>query len=132
MKAGILAALAVCSTSAAAASYAWFDRPDAASADSHAAISNDVYVRGFGWAWGDLLLSPDPPAAGATLPPPGRQARDSQGRRDIVPWRQQDECGPPRHPRGKISMHLATGPKDAASGRFGDGTGARPPLGVVR
>jgi len=60
MTAGLLAAtvLAVFSTSAAAASYAWFDRPEAASANSHAAVSNDVYVRGFGWALGGTATIP--------------------------------------------------------------------------
>ncbi|WP_042880427.1 hypothetical protein [Cupriavidus necator] len=112
MKAGILAAaLAVCSGSAVAASYAWFDRPDEASANSHAAVSNDIYVRGWGWAWGELLMRPDAPAAPA--PQDGRQARDILDRRDAVPWRQQDENEAPRHPRGKISMNLAAAPADA-------------------
>lgn len=129
MKAGILAAtaLAVSSTGAMAASYAWFDRPDAASANSHAAVSNDVYVRGFGWAWGDLQLSPDTPS-GVAMPPPARQARDKPARGDIAPERQHDESGQPRQPRGKISMSLAAGPRDAASGK----AGARRPLAVVR
>ncbi|SCU74604.1 conserved exported hypothetical protein [Cupriavidus necator] len=129
MTAGMLAAtvLAVFSTSAAAASYAWFDRPETASADSHAAVSNDVYVRGFGWAWGELQLSPDTPS-GAATPTPGRQARDKPERGAIVPWRQHDENGPPRHPRGKLSMNLAAEPMDAASG----GSGARQPLAVAR
>ncbi len=129
MTAGILAAtvLAVFSTSAAAASYAWFDRPEAASANSHAVVSNDVYVRGFGWAWGELQLSPDT-SSGAAIPTPGRQARDKPERGAIVPWRQQIENGPPRHPRGKLSMNLAAEPMDAASG----GSGASQPLAVVR
>ncbi|AQV99121.1 hypothetical protein BJN34_35165 [Cupriavidus necator] len=131
MKAIMLAiALAVCSSGAAGASYAWFDRPDAASANSHAAVSNDVYVRGFGWAWGDLQLSPDTPG-GDALPPPARHARDSLRRHDIVPWRQPDESGP-RPARGKISMNLASGPADTASGGFAGGTGAGRPLRVVR
>ncbi|WP_354685375.1 hypothetical protein [Cupriavidus necator] len=114
MKAAILAAaLAVCSGGAVAASYAWFDRPEEASANSHAAVSNDSYVRGWGWAWGELRMRPDAPTTPA--PQPGRQARDSLDRRDAVPWRQQDE---PRHPRGKISMNLATGPA-AHAGRGG-------------
>ncbi|UIF91615.1 hypothetical protein [Cupriavidus sp. UYPR2.512] len=119
--------LAVFSTSAAAASYAWFDRPEAAGANSHSAVSNDVYVRGFGWAWGELRLSPDTPS-GAAMPTPGRQARDKPEHGAIVPWRQQDENGPPRHPRGKLGMNLAAEPMDAASG----GSGARHPLAVVR
>lgn len=126
MKAGILAAaLAVCSGSAVAASYAWFDRPDEASANSHAAVSNDIYVRGWGWAWGELLMRPDAPTAPA--PQDGRQARDILDRRDAVPSRHQDENEPPRHPRGKISMNLAAAPADAD-----DGAGAGRPHKTVR
>ncbi len=63
MKAGYLAAaLALFSSSALAASYAYFDRPDNASANSHAAVSSDIYVRGFGWAWGELQFKQDPGA----------------------------------------------------------------------
>ncbi len=132
MKAVMLAvALAVCSGGAAGASYAWFDRPDAASANSHAAVSNDVYVRGFGWAWGELQLSPDMPV-GDALPPPERHVRDSMRRRDIVPWRQPDESESPRPARGKISMNLASGSAQAPSGGFAGGTGAERPPGVVR
>lgn len=71
MTAGMLAAtvLAVFSSSAAAASYAWFDRPEAASANSHAAVSNDVYVRGFGWAWGNCSY----PRTHRPVPPCQRQ-----------------------------------------------------------
>jgi hypothetical protein len=136
MKAAMLATvLTVCSSGAAAASYAWFDRPDAADANSHAAVSNDIYVRGFGWAWGELQLGPD--TAGAEPPaPPARHARDSQRRHDLVPWRQQDECEPPRRARGKIGMNLATRPAPAASGGFAGGvaggTGASRPPRVVR
>ncbi|AGW95146.1 MULTISPECIES: hypothetical protein [Cupriavidus] len=116
MKAGIFAAaLAVCSGSAMAASYAWFDRPDEASANSHAAVSNDIYVRGWGWAWGELLMRPDAPTT-APAPQDGRQARDILDRRDAVPWRQHDENEPPRHPRGKISMNLAAADADGGAG----------------
>ncbi len=132
MKAVMLAvALAACSGGAAGASYAWFDRPDASNANSHAAVSNDVYVRGFGWAWGELQLCPDTPGADA-LPPTGRHAGDSLRRREIVPWRQPDESEPPRPARGKISMNLAAGHVDSASGGFAGGTGAGRPPRVVR
>ncbi|WP_432261502.1 hypothetical protein [Cupriavidus sp. TMH.W2] len=132
MKAVMLAvALAVCSSGAAGASYAWFDLPDAASANSHAAVSNDVYVRGFGWAWGELQLSPDTPV-GDALPQTERHARDSLRCRDVVPWRQPDESGLPRPARGKISMNLASGSAQAPTGGFAGGTGAARPLGVVR
>lgn len=128
MKAGLLAiALAVCSGSAVAASYAWFDRPDDASANSHAAVSNDIYVRGWGWAWGELRMRPDAPTVPAA-PQHGRQARDSLDRRDAVPWRQHDENEPPRHPRGKISMNLAAAPTDAAS----SGSGSTRPQKAMR
>ncbi len=106
MKAGYLAAaLALLSTSAAAASYAYFDRPGNASADSHAAVSNDVYVRGFGWAWGELQFKQDPGAA----TPSERQACDGLDRRDAAPGRHNNGGGnaQPRNTRGKISMNLA-------------------------
>ncbi|SOY65185.1 hypothetical protein [Cupriavidus taiwanensis] len=132
MKAAMLAtALAIGSGSAAAASYAWFDRPDAADANSHAAVSNDVYVRGFGWAWGELRRDPDTAGSDA-IAPPARQGRDSQRRRDIVPWQQQDACEPPRRTRGKISMNLASRPARSAGGGFAGGTGASRPPRVVR
>ncbi|WP_373375855.1 hypothetical protein [Cupriavidus nantongensis] len=121
MKAAMLAtALAIGSGSAAAASYAWFDRPDADDANSHAAVSHDVYVRGFGWAWGELRLDPDT-TGGETLAPRARHARDGQHRRDVVPGPAQDACEPPRRARGKISMNLATAPAQAAGGGFRDG-----------
>lgn len=106
MKAGLLvaAAVAVLSTSAIAGNYAYFDRPDEANANSHAAVSNDVYVRGFGWAWGDLRFKQDP----GTATPGERQARDSLDRRDTVPGQHNEENGPPRSPRGKISVNLAS------------------------
>ena len=103
MKAGYLAAaLALFSSSALAASYAYFDRPDNASANSHAAVSSDIYVRGFGWAWGELQFKQDPGAAA----PSERQARDGLDRRDAVPGRHNDGGGnaQPRNTRGKISM----------------------------
>lgn len=132
MKAPMLAtALALCSGSAAAASYAWFDRPDAADATSHAAVSNDVYVRSFGWAWGELHLSPDP-AGSEALAPPAQHACDGQRRRDIAPWPRQDAREPPRRVRGKISMNLATVPAPSAGGGFAGGTGALRPPRVVR
>ncbi|MCO4865410.1 hypothetical protein MKD38_27295 [Cupriavidus sp. WGlv3] len=136
MKAAMLAtALAIGSGSAAGASYAWFDRPDADDANSHAAVSHDVYVRGFGWAWGELRLDPDTTGS-ETLAPPARHARDGQRRRDIVPWPAQDACEPPRRARGKISMNLATVPTQATGGRFAggfaDGKWATRPPRVVR
>ncbi len=87
MKAGYLAAaLALFSSSALAASYAYFDRPDNPSANSHVAVSSDIYVRGFGWAWGELQFKQDPGAAA----PSERQARDGLDRRDAVPGRHND------------------------------------------
>ena len=138
MKAAMLAtALAIGSGSAAAASYAWFDRPDADDANSHAAVRHDGNVRGFGWAWGELRLDPDT-TGGEALAPPARHARDGQRRRDMVPWPAQDACEPPRRARGKISMNLATtpAPAQAYGGGFADGFAdgkwaARPPR-VVR
>ncbi|MBF6990482.1 MULTISPECIES: hypothetical protein [Cupriavidus] len=128
--AGVLAALAVFSAPAVAASYAWFDRPDDASANSHAAVSNDVYVRGFGWAWGELHMQQDtsPGAAAPAAPQGRRQARDYPDRRDAPPWLQRDDNGPPRTPRGKISMNLAAAPAD---GTIGGGTAGQPRV-VVR
>ncbi|NUO87615.1 MAG: hypothetical protein HOQ37_16100 [Cupriavidus sp.] len=128
-------ALAIGSGSAAAASYAWFDRPDADDANSHAAVSHDVYVRGFGWAWGELRLDPDTTGSEA-LAPPARHAREDQRRRDIVPWPAQDACEPPRRMRDKISMNFATAPAQAYGGGFAGGfadrTGAARPPRVVR
>lgn len=125
-----LAALAVFSAPAVAASYAWFDRPDDTSANSHAAVSNDVYVRGFGWAWGELRMQQDttPGAATPAAPQGGRQARDYPDRRDAPPWLQRDDNGPPRTPRGKISMNLAAAPADGTGG----GSEAGQPRAVVR
>ncbi|WP_011301445.1 hypothetical protein [Cupriavidus necator] len=126
MKAGYLvAALALCSTSALAASYAYFDRPDNASDNSHAAVSSDVYVRGFGWAWGDLQFKQDPGAA----TPNERQARDGLDRRDAAPGRHNDGGGnaPPR-PRGKISMNLAAAP---VAGTEAAGPVRTPPVPVA-
>ncbi|WP_236901356.1 hypothetical protein [Cupriavidus necator] len=132
MKAVVLAtALVACSGSAAAASYAWFDRSDAADANSHAAVSHDVYVRGFGWAWSELRLEPAA-ADSEALAPPVRHAGDSQRRRDVEPWHRQDAREPPRRTRGKISMNLATAPAQAAGGGFAGGTGAPGPPRVVR
>ncbi|SOY69578.1 conserved exported hypothetical protein [Cupriavidus taiwanensis] len=136
MKAAMLAtALAIGSGSAAAASYAWLDRADADDTNSHAAVSHDVYVRGFGWAWGELRLDPDT-TGGETLAPPARHARDGQRRRDLMPWPSQDGCEPPGRARGKISMNLAIAPAQADGGGFADGFAdgkwaARPPR-VVR
>ncbi|MEM5274472.1 hypothetical protein VSR17_05465 [Cupriavidus taiwanensis] len=135
MKAAMLAtALAIGSGSAAAASYAWFDRPDANDPNSHAAVSHDVYVRSFGWAWGELRLDPDT-TGGEALAPPTRHARDGERRRDLVPWPSQDGCEPPRRARGKISMNLATAPAQAGggfAGGFADGKWAARPPRVVR
>ncbi|WP_454767121.1 hypothetical protein [Cupriavidus campinensis] len=105
MNARVLAiiALALLSTAAGpalAGNYAYFDRPDYANLNTHAGISNDSYVRGFGWAWGDLQFSPDQSAP----QPEGRQARDSAEPRDPMPGRGQEDTTPPRHRHGKISM----------------------------
>jgi len=108
MKAGYLAAaaaavMATLPSSAAAGNYAYFDRPDDANVNSQAAVSNDVYVRGFGWAWGELRFKQDP---GATSPSE-RQACDNLGRRDAAPGHHNEDSSQPRTPRGKISMNLA-------------------------
>ncbi|EHP41680.1 hypothetical protein OR16_17786 [Cupriavidus basilensis OR16] len=49
-----IAAGVVLSTSAFAGGFSYFDRPDDADIYSQTAISNDIYVRGFGFAWGDI------------------------------------------------------------------------------
>ncbi|WP_454727539.1 MULTISPECIES: hypothetical protein [Cupriavidus] len=49
-----IAAMAVLSTSAFAGGFSYFDRPDEADIFNQTAISNDIYVRGFGFAWGDI------------------------------------------------------------------------------
>ena len=137
MKAAMLATLlAIGSGSAAAASYAWFDRPDTDDANSHAAVSHDVYVRGFGWAWGELRLDPDT-TSGEALAARARHARDGRRRDDIVPGPSQDACEPRRRARGKISMNLATAGAQAAGGAgfaggFADGKWAARPPRVVR
>ena len=97
-------ALALLSTAAApalAGNYAYFDRPDDANPTNHAAVSNDIYVRTFGWAWGDVKFQPDQNAA----QPAGRQARDNAADpHDVAPGRQmQDDSAPPRGRRGKVS-----------------------------
>lgn len=99
-------ALALLSTAAApalAGNYAYFDRPDDANINSHAAVSNDIYVRTFGWAWGDVKFKSD---QNAPQQPADRQARDSAvDPHDLAPGRQmQDDSAPPRGRRGKVSM----------------------------
>lgn len=102
--AALLALLSAAAPSAFAGSYAYFDRPEPINPNSHAAVSSDVYVRGFGWAWGDLRFGQDTSAA----PTQGRQAHETTGDpRDLAPGRRQDNSTPARHPRGKISMNLA-------------------------
>jgi hypothetical protein len=91
--------LAALPGSAVAGNYAYFDRPDEINLNSHAGVSNDVYVRGFGWAWGDLRFRPDP----GTAAPDERQARDSRDLHDAPPSHQNNDQ-PPRNTRGKISM----------------------------
>lgn len=97
-----LALLSTAATPALAGSYAYFDRPDDANLNSHAAVSNDIYVRAFGWAWGDVRYKPDPNAS----PSSERQARDgaTADPRELLPGHVQDDNTPPRSRRGKISM----------------------------
>ncbi|AZG16053.1 MULTISPECIES: hypothetical protein [Cupriavidus] len=110
MYARVLAAfaLALLSTAAApalAGNYAYFDRPEAANLNSHAAVSNDSYVRAFGWTWGDLQFKQEP---GTPQPPqpPERQARDNlTDPHGLAPGRlPHDDSAPPRGRRGKVSM----------------------------
>lgn len=49
-----IAAMVALSSSAFAGGFSYFDRPDDADIFSQTAISNDIYVRGFGFAWGDI------------------------------------------------------------------------------
>ncbi|MGO4325739.1 hypothetical protein AB4Z48_00180 [Cupriavidus sp. 2TAF22] len=49
-----IAAMMALSTSAFAGGFSYFDRPDDADIFNQTAISNDIYVRGFGFAWGDI------------------------------------------------------------------------------
>ena len=103
-------ALAVLSTAAApalAGNYAYFDRPDAANPNSHAAVSNDSYVRAFSWAWGDLQFSPDKSESPiAPTPAERRQARDGvSDPRDLTPGHfPQEDNATPRGRRGKVGM----------------------------
>ncbi|MFP3756029.1 hypothetical protein D3C81_1146670 [compost metagenome] len=95
-----LALLSTATTAAFAGNYAYFDRPDCANLNSHAALSNDSYVRSFAWAWGDLTFAPDQSAPH----PDARQARESAEPRDPLPTRGPADATPPRHRRDKISM----------------------------
>jgi len=96
-----LALLSTTATPALAGNYAYFDRPDDANLNSHAAVSNDTYVRAFGWAWGDVQFKPDQPASKSDE----RQARDSAiDPHDALPDHSHDGTTPPRSRRGKISM----------------------------
>ncbi|WP_420998207.1 hypothetical protein ACKI2N_020010 [Cupriavidus sp. 30B13] len=60
MKTRILAIVAMAALSASislstfAGGFSYFDRPDDADIFNQTAISNDIYVRGFGFAWGDI------------------------------------------------------------------------------
>lgn len=101
-------ALAMLSTAAGpalAGNYAYFDRPDDANLNSHAAVSNDIYVRAFGWAWGDVRFKPDQNASSPATPAE-RQARDNAADpRGVSPGHfPQDDSTPPRGRRGKVSM----------------------------
>jgi len=93
------ALVAMLPASALAGNYAYFDRPDEANVNSHAAVSNDVYVRNFGWTWGDVQFRPDPNAGAQGE----RQAHENLDSRDPLPMRPSD-TPPQRGPRGKISM----------------------------
>jgi len=109
MFARVAAAMALLATAAApalAGNYAWFDRPDYANPNSHAAVSNDSYVRAFGWTWGDMQYKPDDRAAPPAAAPAERQARDNlMDPHDVVPGRPSpDGSAPPRGRRGKIGM----------------------------
>ncbi|RZT31799.1 hypothetical protein [Cupriavidus agavae] len=104
MLARVAAAMALLSTAAApalAGNHAWFDRPDSADLNSRAAVSNDSYVRAFGWTWGDMQFKPDD-----KTPPAERQARDNlTDPHDLAPGRPSQGDGvPPRGRRGKVSM----------------------------
>lgn len=101
-------ALALLSTAAApalAGNYAYFDRPEDGNLNSHAAVSNDSYVRAFGWAWGDVQFKPDQGTSQQPRPAE-RQARDNvTDPHDISPGRLlHDDSPPPRGRRGKVSM----------------------------
>lgn len=52
-----IAALAAISSGAFASSFSHLDRPDDADLRNHTALSNDIYVKGFGFAWGQLRFS---------------------------------------------------------------------------
>ncbi|SDD36932.1 hypothetical protein SAMN05216345_108135 [Cupriavidus sp. YR651] len=96
-----LALLSTVASSAFAGNYAYFDRPDDCNLINHAAVSNDIYVRSFGWAWGDVRFKPDqsPPQQNE------RQARDNAADpRDALPGPIHDGVTPQRGRRGKISM----------------------------
>jgi hypothetical protein len=96
-----LALLSTVAAPALAGNYAYFDRPDDVNMNSHAAVSNDIYVRTFGWAWGDVRFLPDQPASKTDE----RQARDSAvDPRDALPEHGRDSTTTPRNRRGKISM----------------------------
>lgn len=103
--AACLVGLAAMPGPAAAGNYSYFDRPDEANPNSHAAVSDDVYVRNFGWTWGDVQFRPDPNAVTPNAPGPqdGRQARENLESRDPLPLRPSD-APPVRSPRGKVSM----------------------------
>jgi len=96
-----LALLSTVAAPALAGNYAYFDRPDDVNLNSHAAVSNDTYVRAFGWAWGDVRFMPDQSASKTDE----RQARDSAvDPHDALPDHERDGTTPPRSRRGKISM----------------------------
>ncbi|WP_066737645.1 hypothetical protein [Cupriavidus sp. D384] len=100
-----VALLSTAATPALAGNYAYFDRPEDTNLNSHAAVSNDIYVRAFGWAWGDVRFKPDQTPT-QPAQPAERQARDYiTDPHDVSPGRlQHDDSAPPRGRRGKVSM----------------------------
>lgn len=99
-----LIVLAALPTAVLATSYGYLDRPDETNLNSRAALAHDTYVRGLGWAWGDVRFKADP----GTGPSGERQAREGPDRRDLTPGRQPDSgATPPRGARPKISMPVA-------------------------
>lgn len=111
--AAALVLLSTAAMSALAGSYSYFDRGDAINPNSHAAVSNDIYVRSFGWAWGEVKYGRDEQPAGGD-----RQARESVlDPRDLPPGHAAPQNNAqPRQPRGKISMNLAVRMSDDGPG----------------
>lgn len=113
--AAALALLSTAATSALAGSYSYFDRADAINPNSHVAVSNDIYVRSFGWAWGEVKYGRDEQSG-------ERQARESVlDPRDLPPGHPAPQNNAqPRQPRGKISMNLAVQTPDRLGGEPGN------------